>query len=330
MRKQYLGLFFILPILLFVVSPMALAFPTNFYGNASVNGTTVVTGTTISAWVGSTYKSDVPANSSATPVYSLLQIQDGDCIEGETITFKINNLTASETGICGESRELSLASTDSTPPGVSITSPSADQILDNKEIEINGTSSDSGYGLNYTNISIYNLTGSLINSTDETQTFDYTMPWFVNLHVPVDGNYTINATAYDLAGNSNSDTVNIIVDTTKPTLTITTSNNTASNTPLTTIEGTASDTNTHTIYSNNTDWTWNGTYTNWKFTNTTNVTEGLYHILITANDSAGNTKSLLFVFIYDTTEPTPLNTNKNDTILNFMVRFFVWDKLFYI
>jgi len=167
-----------LPILLFVVLPIALAFPTNFYGNASVNGTTVVTRTNISAWVGSTYKSEVPANSSATPVYSLLQIEDGDCIEGETITFKINNLTASETGICGigGGGELNLTATDSTPPGISITSPTSNQILNSKEVPINGTSSDFGYSLSNTNVSIYNSTGSLINSTIETQTLDYTMP----------------------------------------------------------------------------------------------------------------------------------------------------------
>ncbi len=90
--------------------------------------------------------------------------------------------------------------------------------------------------------------------------------------------------------------------TANPSLTITTSNNTYQNTLI--IEGTASDATPDSIYSNNTAWTWNNTYINWKFTNNTNIAEGTYHILITANDSAGNTKSSLFNFTYDSTAPT--------------------------
>ena len=378
---------------LVILANYVLAAPTVFYGNATVNNVTVITGTNISLYVDGVYSTSVPADASATIVYQIeCPYSDGL----KNATFKINNLTAVEWGYCdGNTHELDINATDITPPGISITYPSDGQILNSKEIPINGTSSDSGYSLSNTNISIYNSTGSLINSTVETQTFDYIMPWFVSLHVSIDGNYTINATAYDLAGNSNSDTVNITVDstepvfsfelpteedyanksqdwyyvnvtfielypdsclldngttntsmtrsgtncfinmasqseatytykvwandtagnwgssserhitldTTEPTFAITTSNSTISNT-LTTIEGTASDAHPDTLYSNNTAWTWNSTYTNWKFTNNTNITDGTYHILITANDSAGNTNNSLFAFTYDTTAPT--------------------------
>ena len=317
MRKQYLGLFFILPILLFIVSPVSLAVPTNFWGNASVNGVTVVTGTNISAWVGSTYKADVSANSSATPVYSLLQIQDGDCIEGETINFTINNLTASETGICGigGGGELNLTATDNTPPGISITSPTSDQVLNSKEVPINGTSSDSGYGLNYTNISIYSSAGSLINSTVETQTFDYTISWFVSLSVSIDGNYTINATAYDLAGNSNSDTVNIIIDTTEPTVNmINSSFNTTNTQPNIYFNFTdfISSTANCTLYFNDSSAGTNATTANNTNTNITASTlgEGIYTVYVNCTDGAGNTgKSGEITVTIDTTPPTVLNVS---------------------
>jgi len=132
---------------------------------------------------------------------------------------------------------------------------------------------------------------------------------------PTDSYYQWNVTPYDGTVNGTvSASRYYAYDTINPQLTITTLNNTVSNT-LTTIEGTASDTNNDSIYANNTAWTWNGTYTSWKFTNNTNIADGNYHILITANDSAGNTNSSLFNFTYDTTPPTPSNTGRNDSFI---------------
>jgi len=181
-----LAIFFILILILITVQPIFAypSIPTTFYGNASVNGTIVVTRTNISAYDNSwNFLGSVPANSSATYVYNF-QIT---CIHYETIRFKINNLTVIETGTCDYLENLNLTATDSTPPGINITSPTSDQIFNNKEIEVNGTSSDSGYGLSHTNISIYNSTGSLINSTVETQTLNYTDSWSKDLSVSVDG-----------------------------------------------------------------------------------------------------------------------------------------------
>ncbi len=104
---------------------------------------------------------------------------------------------------------------DRSPPQITINSPKDNDCLNNRTITINLTVIE-GF-LNYTNISIYNSTG-LINSTRSNKTENYV----VNLSVPEDGNYSINATAYDKTNKSNSSIVqNIIVDIVKPNTTAT-------------------------------------------------------------------------------------------------------------
>ena len=141
---------------------------------------------------------------------------------------------------------------------------------------------DTGYG---TNTTTTNNTATIITANDTVSDSFYN--WYINCT-----NSTTNQ----------SEIREITIDTINPLFSITTSNNTISNT-LVTIEGTASDTNEDSIYSNNTAWAWNGNYTNWNFTNSSNILDGNYHILITANDSAGNTNSSMFNFTYDTTNP---------------------------
>ncbi len=77
-------------------------------------------------------------------------------------------------------------------------------------ISVNVTSSDFGSGINNTVIYLYNSTGLLVYaSTAHPGSYDTTFP---NL---ADGTYYINATAYDLAGNSNSTpTITVEINTT--------------------------------------------------------------------------------------------------------------------
>ncbi len=104
---------------------------------------------------------------------------------------------------------------DRSPPQITINSPEDNDCLNNRTITINLTVTDDF--LNYTNISIYNSTG-LVNSTRNQTNGTYT----INLSVPEDGNYSINATAYDKTNKSNSSIVpNIIVDIVKPNTTAT-------------------------------------------------------------------------------------------------------------
>jgi len=180
---------------------------------------------------------------------------------------------------------------DNVDPSVSIIYPIQNQYIRGTTLWINGTASDTSPDT------------IIINNTDwGINQGTYTDWSFKNTSTIIDGVYTIKITANDSAGNVNIETRTFIVDNTNPSLTITPGNNTINNT-IVTIEGTASDTNFDTIYSNNTDWDWNSDYSNWAFTNNTNIADGIYHILITANDSAGNTESSLFVFTFDTANP---------------------------
>lgn len=127
-----------------------------------------------------------------------------------------------------------------------------------------------------------------------------------------------NVTWYviDAAGNSNLTYVEFnVTDTIIPTLTITSANNTVNNT-LPAIIGTASDTNPDSIFINDTNWAWNGIFTNWNFTNSSSMSSGVYHIEVYANDTSGNNISSLFVFTYVTAPPqisfnssTPINNS---------------------
>jgi len=111
------------------------------------------------------------------------------------------NDTAGNTGKT-ETRTLTLNATLLT---VAINSPITGEYLQNLTITINGTTT-TNY-LNFTNISIYNSSGALINST-----INYSAVWSVILGVQVEGEYIINATAYDNLTRSKSITVNITVE----------------------------------------------------------------------------------------------------------------------
>ena len=56
--------------------------------------------------------------------------------------------------------------------------------------------------MNYTNITIYNSLGAAVNSTLNTTANNKNIS--SSLHVTADGVYTVNATTYDKAGNSNT------------------------------------------------------------------------------------------------------------------------------
>jgi len=150
----------------------------------------------------------------------------------------------------------------------------------------------------------------LVNETQVCYTTDLNCSYS-----PAEGYYQWNVTPYDGEENGTASSSKFYTyDITNPLLTITSTNNTLTNI-LPTINGTTSDANNDSIYANNSAWSWNNNYTNWGFTNNTNIADGNYHILITANDSAGNTNSSLFNFTYDSTPPTPSNTGRNDSFI---------------
>jgi len=124
------------------------------------------------------------------------------------------NATANDTAENENSTETRTIILDTIKPALVINSPVSNTYLNNKTISINLTVTDTN--LNYTNISIYNSTGDLVNSTTDNRTGNFV----VTLLVDKEGIYNITATAYDKANNSNSTTIaNLTVDTTQPTIT---------------------------------------------------------------------------------------------------------------
>ena len=102
---------------------------------------------------------------------------------------------------------------DTLPPAIDFVSPTpADNAsLNQTYIQVNVTANDT----NLANITIflYNSSGSLINSSTAGSS-----PDFFNFTGLPDGVYSINATAYDLAGNSNSTTTRSVTLDTHPPL----------------------------------------------------------------------------------------------------------------
>ena len=99
---------------------------------------------------------------------------------------------------------------DSTIPVLNLTSIFTNQNFSYKNLGINVTIVETNFS--YANITIFNSTGSLINST-----INNSVAFNIPLSVMVDGLYSVNVTAYDYAGNSNSTAANNVrVDTTAP------------------------------------------------------------------------------------------------------------------
>jgi len=103
---------------------------------------------------------------------------------------------------------------DLTLPSVAITSPSNGSLV-GLSVTVNLSVSDAT--LNYTNVSVYNSTGFLVNSTTDQVNGNFS----VVLSVPTDGVYNISATAFDNAQNAAAYNVsNLTSDTTAPAISI--------------------------------------------------------------------------------------------------------------
>ena len=104
---------------------------------------------------------------------------------------------------------------DAMPPAIQFTAPAdnSSAMVSRNFVQINVSASDSGTGLNNITVYLYNSTG-LYNSTSATAS-----PLFINWTGLPDGAYSINATAYDNANNSNdTETRNFTIDTANPAI----------------------------------------------------------------------------------------------------------------
>ncbi|VVC01259.1 Uncharacterised protein [uncultured archaeon] len=128
-----------------------------------------------------------------------------------TYSYNIAMNNSGGQAITGETRAVTI---DTLNPYIVIKSPATDSIFNYSLITVNLTVSDAN--LNYTNISIINSTGGISNSTINPASGTYSVQFWLP-----DGAYNITATAYDLAGSSNSTAnSNIIVDTGAPSVSI--------------------------------------------------------------------------------------------------------------
>ncbi len=179
-------------------------------------------------------------------------------------------------------------------------------------IIINVTANDTN--LNYTKIEIFNST-DLINTTNGT---------YINYTILVDGIYHFNATTYDLAGRINyTETRNITIDTTAPTIIINTPTASTKNNLTQLLNITANDARLNTTWYN-----YNGTNITYDTETEINFTEGSKTIHVWANDTAGNVNYTNITFnIIINVAPTVIlnspgnnsNKNVNQNILNITI-----------
>ncbi|VVB98365.1 Uncharacterised protein [uncultured archaeon] len=187
-----------------------------------------------------------------------------------------------------------------------IVSPAGNSIFNYSLITVNLTVNDAN--LNYTNISIFDSTGGIANSTMNPSSGTYSVQFWLP-----DGIYNLTATAHDLAGNSNSTThTGIIVDTGAPSVSIESPANDTYNATSVALDFTASD------QVSGIDQCWytldGGNAT--AIPSCTNISiippdDGTHSVILYANDSAGNSDSATISFTFNS-----LKTSIKMIILN--------------
>ena len=161
-------------------------------------------------------------------------------------------------------------------------------VSNTSELTINVTATDN-IELNYTNFSIVDNFGNLVNSTVNETNGSYQ----ITLSVPADGIYNVTATAFDMVGNTNTtEAINVTVDENAPLVTINTLEKSYNTTSIV-INVTATDLNLDSVIAE-INGTENITLENISgyFVNSTyEFSEGSNTVKIYANDSFGHINS---------------------------------------
>jgi len=212
---------------------------------------------------------------------------------------------------------LKILITDLINPGVNFTDPVElnGSVYTRSNIQVNVSMTDTNPG-NIT-IRLYNLSGIIYSNYSSNGVESY----FINYTGLGDGNYTFNATAYDLAGNfNNTESRSVSIHSTPPTINITSPANTTYATNNITINFTSSDT-----FAVSARWFSNGTG-NTTYTDVVYqiVGEGTNTFIFYSNDSANNLNTTSVQFFVDITPPvinltSPINQtyNMNNITINF-------------
>ncbi len=189
---------------------------------------------------------------------------------------------------------------DAIPPTLEITSPSQNDIISTSDVTVSWSGSDSGSGIDHYEIRIDG--GTWINAGTASQ---YT---FTSVN---DGTHTVDVKAVDVAGNNVTDSVSFTVDTTAPTLIITSPANAAvlSNSDVT-VSWSGSDSGSgidhYEIRIDGGTWINAGTASQYTFTS---VNDGTHTVDVKAVDVAGNNVTDSVSFTVDTTAPTLIITS---------------------
>ena len=216
--------------------------------------------------------------------------------------------TGRETGYSNEVSETIL-SADTTPPAVSITSPtsSSTYATGSSSLGIGGSASD--------NVAVTQVTWA--NNRGGSGTATGTSSWSVSGITLLSGSNVITVTARDAAGNTATDTLTVTyapADTTPPAVSITspTSSSTyATGSSSLGIGGSASDNVavTQVTWANNRGGSGTATGTSsWSVGGATGITlqSGVNVITVTARDAAGNTATDTLTVTYTPPDTTPL------------------------
>ncbi|MFO7991635.1 MAG: S8 family serine peptidase [Thermoplasmata archaeon] len=198
---------------------------------------------------------------------------------------------------------------DTTDPTITITSPSDDAYIGSSSVDIQWSGSDGTSGIDHYEIQLN--AGSWIDKGTSTS------HTFTGLS---DGSHTVRVRAYDNAGNYATDRVDFTVDTTAPTVDITSPQpNEAIGSTDVTIEWTATNGGSGIDYSeiriDGGSWETPDSATSHQYNG---LSEGEHTVDVRAFDNAGNVGSDSVTFEVDVTDPTDssIDINGGDTYTN--------------
>lgn len=233
-----------------------------------------------------------------------------------------NNVTTitDTDSILGENLRLTVRET--TPPVITVTSPTEGAILSKNSIRIQWTISDNDSGVNPDTISI-TVNGNKITSGITKTQVSGVYSCYYDASSLQDGTNTVTFSAYDNDGNSSVvRTLNFVVDTLPPTILLTSpENNLITSNSSVVLAGTTGD---ETSGINKCVVNINGgsdievsVGSNGQFSKTLTLSEGVNTIVVTVTDNAGKTSSVTRVVTVDagapiinevTITPNPVNT----------------------
>ncbi|MFB6217768.1 MAG: PKD domain-containing protein, partial [Halobacteriaceae archaeon] len=177
--------------------------PATYYGTATIGGTDLPAGTTITAKIdgetrGSITIEEAGEYGGAGPFERKLEVSCENCSGGETVTFWVGGVKAEQTATFdpGDASQRNLTFPDDQPPSVDA-SPDAPNVTAGDSVEFGAAVSDDA---GVSSVQWAFPDGSTAGGTNASHTFDSA------------GTYTVTVTATDIAGNTANDTVEVTVE----------------------------------------------------------------------------------------------------------------------